>query len=67
MTQTPHPDSSAFADLMDFMATSGRTRSQGFVAENADALVAGMWAGRAQAMTQSLVTLAKAALPRGNA
>jgi len=67
MQQIPDTDSSAFADLMDFIATSGRTRNSGYVAENADQLVAHMWADRAQAMTRSLTTMAKATLPRGNA
>lgn len=67
MQQIPDTDSSAFADLMDFIATSGRTRNQGFVTENADPLVSHMWADRAQAMTLSLTTMAKASLPRGNA
>ena len=67
MQQIPDTDSSAFADLMDFIATSGRTRNHGFVTENADQLVSHMWADRAQAMTLALTTMAKATLPRGNA
>lgn len=60
MQQIPDTDSADFADLMDFIATSGRTRNGAFVNENADQLVMDMWAGRAQAMTQSLVAMAKA-------
>ena len=67
MQQIPDTDSSAFADLMDFIATSGRTRSSGFVTDNAEQLVSHMWADRAQAMVASLTTMAKATLPRGNA
>jgi hypothetical protein len=67
MQQIPDTDSSAFADLMDFIATSGRTRNTGFVTENAEQLVSHMWADRARAMTVSLTTMAQATLPRGNA
>jgi hypothetical protein len=67
MQQIPDTDSSAFADLMDFIATSGRTRNTGFVTENAEQLVSHMWAHRARAMTVSLTTMAQATLPRGNA
>ncbi len=67
MQQIPATDSSDFADLMDFIATSGRTRNEGYVAENADRLAARMWADRAQAMTLALTTMAKATLPRGGA
>jgi hypothetical protein len=67
MQQIPDTDSDAFADLMDFITTSGRTRNSGFVTDNADLLVSSMWADRAQAMTLSLTTMAKATLPRGSA
>jgi len=60
MQQIPDTDSTDFADLMDFIATSGRTRNGTFVNENAEQLVTSMWADRAQAMTQSLVAVAKA-------
>jgi hypothetical protein len=62
MQQVPHTDSSEFADLMDFIATSGRVRSHPYVNENADKLVSQMWSGRAKAMTQSLAAMAKAAV-----
>lgn len=65
MQQIPDTDSTDFADLMDFIATSGRTRNGAFVNENADQLVMNMWAGRAQAMTQSLVAVGKAASALG--
>lgn len=61
MQQIPATDSSEFADLMDFIATSGRTRNSPFVTDNAEPLIARMWSGRAKAMTQSLAALAKAA------
>ena len=67
MQQIPATDSSDFADLMDFLATSGRTRNEGFVTENAEQLVSQMWAARARAMTMALTTMAKATLPRGTA
>lgn len=62
MQQVPQPDSSEFAALMDFVATSGRSRNHPFVSENADKLVARMWSGRAKAMSLSLLTAAKAAV-----
>jgi hypothetical protein len=65
MQKFPDTDSDDFADLMDFIMTSGRTRNGDFVNENADKLTAHMWAGRAQAMTQSLVAVAKATMPGG--
>ena len=52
---------------MYFIATSGRTRSSGFVTDNAEKLVSHMWADRARAMVASLTTMAQATLPRGNA
>jgi len=66
MQHIPDTDSADFADLMDFIATSGRTRNGAFVKENADQLVMDMWASRAQAMTQSLVAVAKASSVLGN-
>jgi hypothetical protein len=61
MQQAPRPDTSEFAALMDFVATSGRTRSHPYVNDNADRLVARMWSGRAKAMTLSVAAAAKAA------
>ena len=66
MPSIPDTDSSDFADLMDFIATSGRSRNGSFVNENADQLVQQMWAGRAHGMTQSLVAIAKANTAHGN-
>ncbi len=62
MQPQPNPDTSEFAALMDFVATSGRSRNHPFVADNADQLVARMWSSRAKAMTLSLATAAKAAM-----
>ena len=62
MQQVPDTDTSEFAALMDFIATSGRVRSHPSVTENADKLVSQMWSGRAKAMTQSLAAMAKAAV-----
>ena len=66
MPPVPDTDSTDFADLMDFIATSGRTRNGTYVNENADQLVQQMWAGRAQGMTQSLVAIAKATTGHGS-
>ena len=56
----PHPDSSEFADLMDFMATGGRAREGIEAYRDPDALSAELLAPRARAMTASLVTIARA-------
>jgi len=60
--QIPHTDSDEYEALLDFIATSGRSRSHPFVNENADPLIARMWSGRAKAMTQALAATATAAL-----
>jgi len=60
----PHPDSSEFAALMDFVATGGRTRDGLEAHRDPDALSAQLLAPRARAMTASLVTIAKAVLGR---
>lgn len=66
MQQVPASDSSEFAALMDFVATSGRTRNHVYVEEKADQLVARMWSRRAKAMTLSLASAARAALRKDN-
>jgi len=66
MQQVPDTDSSEFAALMDFIATSGRVRSHPSVSENADELVSRMWSGRAKAMTQSIAAMAMAAVRASN-
>jgi hypothetical protein len=60
MQQIPDTDSSEFADLMDFIATSGRTRNSPFVNENAEKLASHLWSNRARAITQSLFAVARA-------
>ena len=65
MQQIPDTDSSEFADLMDFIATSGRTRNGPFVNENADELATHLWSNRAREMTQSLFAMARATGSRG--
>jgi hypothetical protein len=62
MQQAPQPDSSEFAALMDFIATSGRTRSHPSISEDASRLVAQMWSDRAKAMTLSLTAVARATI-----
>lgn len=62
---SPHPDTSEFAALLDFVATGGRAREQLKPTQNAQALEAQMLAPRARAMTTTLLTIAKAVLGRG--
>ncbi|MEJ7688403.1 MAG: hypothetical protein WKG52_16240 [Variovorax sp.] len=62
--QTPGTDTSEYAALIEFAATSGRSRIHPAVAANADRLIAGFWSARAQAMTQALAATAKAAMVR---
>lgn len=63
---SPHPDTSEFAALLDFVATGGRSREQLKPSQNADALAAQMLAPRAHAMTTALLTIAKAVLGRAS-
>ncbi len=60
----PDTDTSEYAALIEFAATSGRSRVHPNVEKKADELIAGFWSGRAKAMTESLAALAKAATPR---
>ena len=60
----PHPDTSEFAALLDFVATGGRARDQLKPAQRSEELVAQMLAPRARAMTTAVVTIAKAVLGR---
>jgi hypothetical protein len=62
--QVPDTDSSEYAALIEFAATSGRTRSHPAVEKKAGELISRMWASRASAMTQSLSALAKATIGR---
>ena len=59
--QIPDTDSSEYAALIEFVATSGRSRTHPRVNDKAQSLIARMWSVRARAMTQSLAALAKAA------
>lgn len=61
---SPHPDTSEFAALLDFVATGGRAREQLKPTQNCEQLVAQMLAPRARAMTTALVAIAKAVLGR---
>ncbi|WP_076998537.1 hypothetical protein [Variovorax sp. KK3] len=60
----PDTDTSEYAALIEFAATSGRSRVHPNIEKNADQLIAHFWSARAQAMTESLTALAKAASPR---
>lgn len=60
--QVPDTDTSEYAALIEFAATSGRSRVHPSVQENASELIARMLSSRAKAMTQSLAALAKAGL-----
>jgi hypothetical protein len=60
----PHPDTSEFAALLDFVATGGRARDQLKPTQSSEQLVAQMLAPRARAMTAALVAIAKAVLGR---
>lgn len=63
---SPHPDTSEFAALLDFVATGGRAREQLKPTQSGDHLAAQMLAPRARAMTTALVTIAKAVLGRSH-
>ena len=58
----PDTDTSEYAALIEFAATSGRSRIHPSVNDNADALIARMFSARARAMTDSLTAMARAAL-----
>lgn len=60
--QVPDTDTSEYAALIEFAATSGRSRIHPSVTENAGELIARMLSTRADAMTRSLIALAKAGL-----
>ena len=62
--QIPDTDTSEYAALIEFAATSGRSRVHPTVEKNADQLIARFWSARAQAMTQALAAVAKATLKR---
>ncbi|MDR6538729.1 hypothetical protein [Variovorax soli] len=60
----PDTDTSEYAALVEFAATSGRSRSHPNVEKNADQLIAHFWSARAHAMTEALGAMAKAATER---
>ena len=62
--QIPDTDTSEYAALIEFAATSGRSRVHPTIEKNADQLIARFWAARAQAMTQALAAMARIAVPR---
>jgi len=62
--RTPDTDTSEYAALVEFAATSGRSRTHPAVVANADKLIAHFWSARAQAMTQALTAMARAATKR---
>lgn len=60
----PDTDTSEYAALIEFAATSGRSRIHPTVEKNADQLIARFWSARAQAMTQALAAMSRAATQR---
>lgn len=60
----PDTDTSEYAALIEFAATSGRSRIHPNVEKSADQLIARFWSARARAMTEALAAMAKAATPR---
>jgi len=62
----PDTDTSEYAALVEFAATSGRSRIHPHVEQNAAQLIARFWSARAQAMTEALAAMAKAATERRN-
>jgi hypothetical protein len=62
--QIPDTDTSEYAALVEFAATSGRSRVHPTIEKNADQLIAHFWSARAQAMTEALAAMATAAAQR---
>ena len=62
----PDTDTSEYAALIEFAATSGRSCIHPNVEKNAGQLIARFWSARAQAMTEALAAMAKAATERRN-
>ncbi|VTU40628.1 hypothetical protein H4CHR_05350 [Variovorax sp. PBS-H4] len=60
----PDTDTSEYAALIEFAATSGRSRIHPNVEKNAGQLIARFWSTRARAMTEALAAVAKAATER---
>ena len=61
MPQIPATDSSDFADLMDFFATSGRVRQGALAGDEGDRWAKAMWADRARAMSMAMAAVGAAA------
>jgi len=59
----PDTDTSEYAALIDFIATGGRSTAALKPTQDVSGVVRHALADRAKAMTQSLVTIARAALP----
>ncbi|MBU1359879.1 MAG: hypothetical protein KKC85_22175 [Gammaproteobacteria bacterium] len=59
--QIPDTDTSEYAALIEFAATSGRSRIHPAVSDNASELISGFWSARAHAMTEAINAVAKAA------
>jgi hypothetical protein len=60
----PDTDTSEYAALIEFAATSGRSRIHPNVEKNADQLIARFESARAKAMAEALTAVAKAASRR---
>lgn len=61
---SPHPDTSEYAALVEFIATGGRSREPLKRGQDAAAVVRHALAHRASAMTQAVVAVACAAIQR---
>jgi len=57
--QTPRPDTSEYAALLDLVATGGRDRSSLKPGQNLDGLLQAVWRRRARATTQALLLIAR--------
>ena len=60
----PHPDTSEYAALVEFIATGGRSRESLKRGQDVAAVVRHALADRASAMTQAVVAVASAAIAR---
>ena len=58
----PHPDTSEYAALVEFIATGGRSREPLKPGQDVAAVVRHALAKRAGAMTQAVVAVARAAI-----
>ena len=60
----PHPDTSEYAALVEFIATGGRSRAPLKPGQDASAVIRHALAQRASAMAQAIVAVASAAIQR---